>query len=183
MIRARKTTMQEHCERATRHWYAVHTKPHKEHAVQEFLLSRGIETYLPLLKNNGKTHTRSREKPFFTCYLFARVNLTETPLSSLNWAPGVNRVVSFGGLPAVVPDEVVSWLQQRLAQIDGRDYFQGLPLYPGDRLRVTKGPLKDLEAIFDRRMSSGERARVFIEILGRLTVCEMELNHLQRVDK
>nr|MBC7244995.1 hypothetical protein [Chloroflexota bacterium] len=176
--------MQEPSALDERHWYAVHTKPHKEHAVQEFLLSRGIDTYLPLLKGGSPYNRRNqRGKPFFSCYLFACVNLNEISLSSLNWAPGVNRVVSFGGQPAVVPDVVVGWLRQRLAQIDARDYYQGLPLQPGDRLRVTKGPLKDLEAIFDRRLSSGERARVFIELLGRLTVCEMELNHLQRVDK
>jgi transcriptional antiterminator RfaH len=176
--------MQEHCAQDGKCWYALHTKPRKEHAVQEFLLSRGIETYLPVLKEAGKNAARNqRERPFFSCYLFARVNLNHVPLSSLNWAPGVNRVVSFGGQPAVVPDEVVDWLKCRLAQIDARDYYQGLPLQPGDRLRVVKGPLKDLEAIFDRRLSSGERARVFIEILGRLTICEVNLNHLQRVEK
>lgn len=174
--------MERHCAQDDRHWYAVHTKPRKEHTVEEYLLSRGIEVYLPLLKEGSKNAVRNkREKPFFSCYLFARVNLNQVPLSSLNWAPGVNRVVSFGGQPTVVPDEVVDWLKRRLAQIDGRDYYQGLPLQPGDRLRVVKGPLKDLEVIFDKRLSSGERARVLIEILGRLTVCEVNLDHLQRV--
>ena len=166
------------------HWYAVHTKPHREHTVQGFLLSRGIESYLPLLKADGKHAPRQgRDKPFFSCYLFASMDLTTLPLSSVNWAPGVNRVVSFGGQPAVVPDEVLHWLQHRLARLDGKDYYRGLPLHPGDRLRVTKGPLRDMEAIFDRRLSSGDRARVFVEILGRLTACQMDLGHLERVER
>jgi transcriptional antiterminator RfaH len=162
-------------------WYTVHTKPRKEHAVQDVLQSRGIDTYLPVLKADSKRPRPSTgEKPFFSCYLFAHMNLTRVPLSSVNWAPGVTRVVSFGGQPAVVPEEVIDWLKERLARIDSRDYYQGLPLRAGERLRVVRGPLKGAEAIFDRRLSAGYRAQVFIDMLGRLTTCQIDLNCLQR---
>jgi len=166
------------------HWYAVHTKPHKEYMVQDLLLSRGVETYLPMLKefSKGPSH-QGQEKPFFTCYLFAHMDLAKVPLSSVNWSPGVTRVVSFGGQPAVVPDEVIGWLKDRLARLDGRDFYRGLPLRPGDRLCITKGPLKDMEAIFDQRLSSPDRARVFIEILGRLTACQIDLYSLKRIER
>ena len=162
----------------------MHTKPHREHGVQEFLLSRGIETYLPTLKDRGKgSPHQGQGRPFFSCYLFAHLDLSTVALSSVNWSPGVNRVVSFGGQPAIVPDEVLQWLQQRLAHVDSRDYYRGLPLHPGDRLRVTRGPLKGMDAIFDQRLSSGDRARVFVDILGRLTACQMDLRDLQRLEK
>lgn len=164
------------------HWYAVHTKPHQEKTVEGILLNRGIETYLPVLR---PSHTRSRRKarprPFFSNYLFARLDLTRIPLSSINWSPGVNRVVSFGGRPAVVSDEVLEWLKRRLAQLDSDDYFRGLPLQPGDRLRMVKGPLRDLEVIFDQRLSAQDRVRVLVEILGRLTACDVDLDCLERV--
>lgn len=164
------------------HWYAVHTKPHRERSVQEFLLSRGIETYLPTLTESSRdSGCGGQGRPFFSCYLFARLDPSKVAFSALNWSPGVNRVVSFGGRPAIVPDEVLQRLQERLARLDGRDYYRGLPLHPGDRLRATKGALKGMEAVFDRRLSSGDRARVFVEILGRLTACEMNLRNLQRV--
>jgi len=164
------------------HWYAVRTKPHREFTVQEFLHSRGIETYLPLLREETRRSDASgRDKPFFSCYLFAQMDLTRVALSSVNWSPGVNRVVSFGGQPAVVPTQVLQWLQERLADIDTRGYYRGLPLNSGDCMRVTRGPLKGLEAIFDRRLSSGDRAQVFVEILGRLTACQMELRDLERI--
>jgi len=166
------------------HWYAVHTKPHREHGVQEFLLSRGIETYLPTLVNRSKGSSREgRGRPFFSCYLFAYLDLSSVALSSVNWSPGVNRVVSFGGQPAVVPDEVLDCLQQRLAHVDSQDYHRGLPLNPGDHLRVTKGPLKGMDAIFDQRLSSGDRARVLVEILGRLTACQIDLWDLEWAER
>lgn len=166
------------------HWYAVHTKPRKEHAVQDLLESRGIETYLPALKEKGKRTSGARqEKPFFTRYMFARLDLAEVPLSSINWSPGVTRVISFGGQPAAVPDAVINRLKEQVSRIDVSDYFHGLPLQPGDRLRVTSGPLRHIEAIFDRRLSSADRAQVLIEILGRLTACQIDLGCLERISR
>ena len=168
-------------ERDVKHWYALHAKPRREYMVRDSLEGRGIETYLPVLRMASKPRPhRRQEKPFFTRYLFARMDLTDVPLSSVNWAPGVTRVVSFGGQPAVVQDEVIQWLKNRLARIDSKDYHQGLPLCPGDRLRVSAGPLKDFEVIFDRRMSSADRAQVLVDMLGRLTVCQIDLDCLER---
>ncbi len=163
-------------------WYAVHTKPHKERSVEQYLRNRGIDTYLPVLSENRQSPRAATQRPFFSCYLFAQMNLDSVPLSSVNWAPGVNRVVCFGGQPAIVPENVLLWIRDRLAQIDPRDYHRGMPLLPGDRLRVSKGPLQGLEAIFDQRLSSSARARVFVEILGRLTACQIDLTDLERTE-
>ena len=162
-------------------WYALHTKPRKEHQVRDLLESRGIETYLPALPAAGRRPSRRRSaEPLFACYLFAHLDLGQVPLSSVNWTPGVNRVVSYGGQPAVVRDEIIGWLRRRLQAMDGRDLFQGLPLRPSERLRITAGPLRGLEAIFDRRLSGDDRARVFVELMGRLTACELDLACLER---
>lgn len=166
------------------HWYTVHTKPRNEHVVRDFLQKRGIETYLPLLKVASNRYRQKRqEKPFFARYLFIHTDFAKVPLSSVHWVPGVTRVVSFGGQPAVVQDEVIQWLKDQLARTEAKDYYQGLPLRPGDRLRVTMGPLKDMEVIFDRRFSSEDRARVFIEILGRPTACQIDLHCLERIGR
>ena len=164
-----------------KHWYALHTKPRKEHAVRSLLETKSIEVYLPVLVTTRRQPTpRKREKPLFARYLFARMDLTNVPLSSVNWTPGVTRVVSFGGQPTVVQEEVIQWLKDRLSRIDTKDYYRGLPLRAGDRLRVTTGPLKDMEVIFDQRLSSTDRARVFLDILGRLTTCQIDLYSLER---
>ncbi|MDI7275988.1 MAG: transcription termination/antitermination NusG family protein [Anaerolineae bacterium] len=163
-------------------WYAIHTKPRKERHVQACLRSRGVETYLPVLPVPSRRRPREmREEPFFARYLFALLNLQIIPLSSINWSPGVTRVVSFGGQPAVVPDRVIQWLKERLAQ-EAIGHHKGLPLRPNDRLRVTGGPLKGLEAIFHRHLSSEDRAQVLVDFLGRLTACEIALEWLERVD-
>ena len=162
------------------HWYAVYSKPRQEYAVRACLRSQGVEVYLPVLRSSGKKRLQERaEKPFFARYLFARMDLSAVPLSSVKWMPGVTRMVSFGGQPAIVPDEIVEWLKDRLARVDLQDYHEGLPLRPGDRLRVTTGPLQDMEVIYDRRLSSQGRALVLVEMLGRLSRCEIGLDCLR----
>ena len=92
-------------------WYALYTKPHKEHHVSSFLESRGFETYLPTIQ--VRKNRRRKTKLFFSCYLFIR----------------------------------------------------------------------DFGAVFDKSLSSSDRARVLVDILGRLTACEIELDCLEKVTR
>ena len=84
-------------------WYAICTTPHKEQAVQSLLQARDMETYLPLTKPTRQRKGRRAFKPFFPRYLFVRVDITDVGLSALNWIAAVVSLVSFGGLPTVVP--------------------------------------------------------------------------------
>lgn len=163
-------------------WYALHTKPRKERFVRDLLECRGIEAYLPMLAAAGKRRAgKDAEQPFFARYLFFRADLLRVPVSSVNWMPGVTRVVSFGGQPTVVQDQVIQWLRARLAQMNAESRHAAAPLRPNDRVKVTGGPLRDMEAIFDRHLSSEGRARVLIDMLGRQVACQIELEYLERI--
>jgi len=158
------------------HWYTLYTKPHKEQQVSSFLESKGFETYLPLIQ----VRKRGREKsvPFFSCYLFVRVG-PSNGLSSLRWTPGLRRIVSFGDQPALVDERVISFIKQRLAEIE-ESGCAAHPFKPGDRVVVTSGPLRDFKAVFDRSLSSRDRARVLVDFLGRWTPCEVEIDSLEK---
>jgi len=159
------------------HWYALHAKPHKERQVCDYLKSEGFEVYLPLLP--AARRSRRKAVPFFSCYLFALLDGADH-FSAVRWTPGLRRIVSFGGKPARVPDEVVSSIQQRLNWL----WDTGQTVYPfdkGDRVVVRCGPLADLEGIFQERLSSRDRARILVECLGRWTRCEVDIDDLDRV--
>lgn len=159
-------------------WYALYTKPKMEQRVGDLLKSRGIETYVPTVK---VTHRRrsSVERAFFPRYIFARVDLETIGPSAIRWTPGLTSIVSFGGEPAVVPDEVVALIKARLAEIEEHEYRDGLR--PGDRVRITKGPLRDFEAVFDRPLSATDRVRILVKTLGRMMVCQIEAKYLEKV--
>jgi len=162
------------------HWYALHTKPHAEYQVAAALASRGLEIFLPTV-----TSVRSRQKgldqPFFPCYLFAQIDFARVGYSTVAWTPGLRRVVSFGGRPAIVPQEAIDLIHQRLAEIESQG---GLPAHNfklGDPVQVRSGPLAGLYGVFEGPMSPSERVRVLIEFLGRVNRVEMPLDYLEAV--
>jgi transcription antitermination factor NusG len=160
------------------HWYALHAKPHKERQAEAILNTRGIKTYFPTVPAPRQRH-RSAERAFFPSYLFAHADLDLVGLWSLHYVPGLRGVVMFGGVPARVDDSVIAALRERLARNDVVD-VRGAMLEPGDRVKIASGPLADLEAIFERRLSAAGRVRVLIHLLRRWTTVEMDADALRK---
>ena len=98
----------------TARWYLIQTKPRREARAEEHLRQH-FECYRPL-KASAATRSGQGAKagePLFPGYLFIRLDSTHD-----NWYPirstrGVNRVVSFGGQPTPVRDELIEQLRQR----------------------------------------------------------------------
>ena len=160
------------------HWYALYTKPHKEHHVSSLLESRGLETYLPTVqvrRRNGKSKT----EPFFSCYLFVR--LDPDVVSAVRWTPGLRRIVGFSGEPAAVPDDAISLIRRRVAKM-GELGYAACRFQPGDQVVIKNGPLKYFEAIFDRALSNRDRAMVLVAWLGQWTRCEVDVSCLEKLN-
>jgi len=156
-------------------WYALYTKPHKEEQVRSLLEGEGREVYLPTFRVARPRAGRRERRPFFPCYLFVRGDPTTGDIANIRWTPGLRRVISYGDTPVVVPDEMVDLIRTRLAEMEAE--FRkppGTRYKPGQHVRITEGPLASMEAIFERSVSSGERVRVLVDVLGRLTACELD---------
>ncbi len=159
-------------------WYVLYTKPRCEQQVERGLAANGIEVYCPSLRippRKGRPSTR----PFFPCYLFARVDLDQVGLSRLNWTPGMRHVVEFGGVPSHVDESVIARIRERLARSGAVD-DSGEMLEEGDRVVITSGPLQDIEAVFDKRLSSAGRVRVLVQLLRRWTTIDLEASALRK---
>jgi transcriptional antiterminator RfaH len=154
-----------------KNWYALYTHPRKERHVDALLQEKGLETFLPTVRRKVRRRDRPDEMVYFPCYLFVRLDFETTPRSSLAWMPGVRRIVTFGDQPAVVADELVDLIRERLDNIKKIGYAR---LKPGDRVRIRTGPLRDMEAIFERPLSAGERVRVLLDVMGRMTPVEID---------
>ena len=143
-------------------WYTLHTKPNAEYQVATALQQRGLQTYLPELETVNPKRGRLK-KPFFPCYLFMRVDFDCVGFSSVQWTPGLRRVVAFDHQPVPLPDEAIHLIRRRLGEIEASG---GLPLHsfePGETVRITDGPFRDMLAIFDRPTSSYERVQVLLQ--------------------
>lgn len=150
----------------TSHWYVLRVKPHKERSVYEQLALRDLDVYFPVLKVNPVNPRAAKERPYFPGYLFVKANLSEMGASALSWVPGVQSLVNFGGLPAIVPTHLIQEIKVRLAMIEARG---GLPLEKlkqGDRVRITGGLFAGYEAIFDTRLPGSQRVQVLLSFLS-----------------
>jgi transcriptional antiterminator RfaH len=157
-------------------WYALYTKPKKERQVNALLREKGVETYLPTVRRKVRRRDRPNRVVYFPCYIFARLDFKVIPLSTVAWMPGIRRIVSFGDHPAIVADEIVGLLRSRLDDIEEVGYGR---LRQGDRVRITSGPLRDLEAVFDQPLSPADRVRVLLDVVGRMTPVDIDYSQIE----
>jgi transcriptional antiterminator RfaH len=157
-------------------WFALYTKPHKEYLVCDVLCSEGVETYLPEVAVVVCRKDRRSMCPFFPQYLFARFDPHDETGARVQWTPGLRRIVSTGGRPVPVPDEAVRYIRCRLEKEVVTE--PDSPFKKGQVVRVARGPLEGLEAVFDRRLSAKGRVRVFLKVMSRLVATELDLEDL-----
>ncbi len=139
----------------------------------------GIEVYLPQTPFYKRIKRRvTTPEPLFPGYFFSKLDplLGETRLA--RYTGGVLYVVGYGDEPWPVPEGLIESIRQRLSRERSQDPFPQFK--QGEKLVITGGPLKDVEAIFDRRLSGSGRARVLIRILERLCGAEVHFAQLLR---
>ena len=157
-------------------WYVVHTKPRQEQRALENLQNQGFQVWLPKMEVEKLRLGRLTKvtEPMFSRYLFIRLDTTQSNWSPIRYTLGVSKLVSFGNVPAAVPDEFIEALQnapQRAPQH---------MLNPGDEVAFIDGPLCGLKGIFQQR--DGElRAMVLIELLSQPHTIATALQDLRPV--
>lgn len=152
-------------------WYALYTYPRHEKCVAERIEQRRFSCVLPLYRSvrRWKDRRKELELALFPGYVFVRMAL-EHRLQILE-LPGVVRMVSFNGQPAVVPAEQIETLQARLSgatRIEPHPYLR-----IGRRVRVRHGAMAGLEGIIVRRK---DRCRVVfsIDLIMRSVAVEVD---------
>jgi len=150
-------------------WHVLHTAPHAESQVSTFLAAHGVESYAPQFPPPPRTRLGSvragRHHWVFPSYIFFRTPRDFTQWDRIGWAPGVRQVLQSDGSPAAIDEDVVDRLRRRLA-ISGMGRRSGSNFRPGQTVVVERGPLRMLDAIFERDLDAPARVQVLIELLG-----------------
>ncbi len=150
---------------ASHFWYLIRTKPGKERWVRDQLVELVPETFLPMLKAQVPRWGRLAwsTAPLFPCYLFARLSLREHYFD-VKYMAGVQGLVCAGMEPVLVEAEVVESI--RVRAVGGVVEIRPRPFVTGERLRITTGPFRDFEAIFERYLSGEERVAILLNAVG-----------------
>ncbi|MCA1557786.1 MAG: hypothetical protein LC731_04505 [Acidobacteria bacterium] len=144
-------------------WYAIRTKPRQEARADSNLRAWGIETFTPKIRETRHNSFTGKPayiaKPLFPSYIFARL-MAGYMLHKICFTRGVQSVISFGGIPCPIEDELLAFIRAR----EGRDGFVRINegLRPGDRVTINSGYLKDFAGIFEGEIKEHERVKILL---------------------
>jgi transcriptional antiterminator RfaH len=142
-------------------WYVIQTKTRQEFRAEEQLRNQGFRCILPALLSekiqNGRRLFAS--EPLFARYLFIELGAETKNWGAIRSTRGVSRLVTFGGVPAKIPQEWIDAFQRHV--IAPKRLFE-----PGQRVIVTDGPFEGIEGIY-QMPDSEARAIVLLELLSR----------------
>ncbi|HXA84767.1 MAG TPA: transcription termination/antitermination NusG family protein [Candidatus Dormibacteraeota bacterium] len=156
-------------------WYAIHTKPRQEERAFANLTARGIEVLAPRLPIKNQD---SSWKPFFPGYIFAKFSV-ECMLQKISFTRGVTGVVSFGGVPAMIDDEVIASIKQRT---DARGVLVPVSEFKrGDRLLIQAGPLRNFIGVFEEELPASMRIRILLTTVAFSAHVEVSRFDVNRV--
>lgn len=159
-------------------WYTVHTKPHAEYQVAATFRQRGLTAFLPEVRR--KCGDQTGPQPFFPCYLFVKVDLDVVGLSAVQWTPGLRRLVAFSDRPVALPEEIIDLIRHRAEALGPTGGLPGLNFKPGDTVRITAGPFKEMLAIFDGPCPAAERVQVLLHLLGQASRYQISVSDLAK---
>jgi transcription antitermination factor NusG len=124
--------------------------------------------------------SRIRIKPLFSSYLFAKFS-TSSHLPRIQFARGVRRVLSADGKPVRVDDEVIEAIRARIGA-DGLVQLGEETWHPGMRVAIRCGPLRGLQAVFERELDDGLRVQLLLETVQYQARVFIEKQQLTVVD-
>jgi transcription antitermination factor NusG len=157
-------------------WNVLHVAPNGEPQVCKFLGLHGIEGYAPQFPAPPRTKPGSvrdrRHRWVFPGYVFFKTAGDFGRWDLIRWAPGVRRMLQEDGEPGTVDDLVVDHIRQRLAE---RSLTPTRPTFrQGQSVVIQSGPLRMVDAIFERNLDAPARVQILVHLLGRPLAVEVD---------
>ena len=165
-------------------WYVVRSKPNKEEFLAGQLSAYGIKVFYPRIRVKTVNPRARKLRAYFPSYLFIYVDLETVSVSTLHWMPGAVNLVSFDGVPAPVPETLITAVERQVEHINTSQKNMLLGLKPGDIVSIHEGPFAGYEAIFDGKISGRERVRVLLSFLQKRQIpIELRESQIGRVKR
>ena len=159
-------------------WLAAYTKSRHEKRADEQLKKKGIDSYLPLVKQHQQWKDRKKWvwMPLLRSYVFILIPLTRT-LDVLE-TYGVHHIVRFNERYAVIPDEQIEAIKRILEGgyiPDAHDFFE-----IGQEVEIVAGPLKGIRGVLSRK-SRGSQFVLKIDGIQQAIAVHIDANVLKRI--
>lgn len=159
-------------------WYVLKVRTGGEKAAVTALTYRGFDPYFPTQKKNRRYSDRIKvvDEAVFPGYVFCQFDAQlKLPIIS---SPGVEYILGAVDGPLAVPEEELTNIRRMI----GAGATAASSLMPGQRVRVTHGPLEGVEGKLVRN-DNGSRLVVSIELLKQGASLHIEESNLCLVDQ
>jgi transcriptional antiterminator NusG len=131
-----------------KNWFVFYTKSRQEKKVNELLMKRGFDAYLPLqlVMRQWSDRKKKVEIPLFNSYIF--VNVEEHMIQDVLQVPGIAWNIRLNGKPAVLHQRELDTIRRFIAtglliETHGTDETYAI----GDWVKVVDGPLKGTDGL------------------------------------
>jgi transcriptional antiterminator RfaH len=160
-----------------KHWFAVYTKPQKEEYADLNLRLRGIDTFFPKLFLPKSAKRKKQVVALFPSYLFVRCEIVSEECGSIVWCPGVKRLVSFNGTPAIVDNSIMEFLMGQTGT-DGV-IASRCNVEVGQEVSIDGGPFDGLVGIIQQPPNARGRVKVLLQLLNRQTNVDVPVQFIK----
>ncbi|MEI6278787.1 MAG: transcription termination/antitermination NusG family protein [Verrucomicrobiae bacterium] len=147
-------------------WYCIKARPRRERSAKLALQSDvGVEVFCPMLRfERARKSGRVRvTEAMFPGYLFARFDYA-SQFRLVRTTNGVSTIVSFGGIPSVVPEDVIGELRNSVAEGETVEIPSRVSV--GEEVQIVEGPFQGIRAIVTSVLPAHARITVLMELLG-----------------
>ena len=159
-------------------WYVLHTKSRFENVVNEGLINKSVEVFLPKVQVRSKRRDRKTmiTVPLFPGYLFVKTDLS--PHNHLEIVKTTGAVRLIGTKDGPVPVSLTAIESLKIIVEGNNQVSTGYRLKNGDRVIVISGPFAGVSGIFVRYRGQ-ERVVVNIEALGQYASVEVHKDDVE----
>jgi transcriptional antiterminator RfaH len=160
-------------------WFVCQTHVREEDRARHYLEEKGFGVYVPMMEIQKTLGSRVAlvRRPLFPSYLFVRFE-KEEQIPFVRWTRGVRRILPESIHPILVEDRVVETFRV-LEQRDG--IIRKNAFVKNDRVRILRGPFKELSGIFEAWASDRGRVRVLLQFVNFQARIELHQSLLEKV--
>lgn len=165
------------------HWYIWYTKPRAEKRVNQRLLTKGIETFLPIRRELRQWSDRRKwvDAPLFNGYIFTHISPREW--DSVNYTEGILTYVRLEGKPATLKESQLEEIKAMCGFAESLEVInaEDMPAI-GEEVNIKGGPFKGLKAEIVQYRGQ-QKIAVHIEQLGKIVMLQLPVHYVQRLQK
>ena len=155
-------------------WYAIYTRSRHEQKVNDRLLRKKIETFLPLIERWSRRRDRRKRisLPLFPGYLFVRTPMDACTHLEILKTESVVQILGDNGKPVPVPDDQVCAIQTLTK--NGTTVTSWPYLREGMRVRVVNGPLMGIEGFLLKTQPRKHRLILSVDLIKQSVSVEID---------